>query len=89
VHGPHGSLRISFSASSNAGLSAKVSWGTRGQAFCRAADSIRVWGAFSPEAELKIHPPGEVRLIARSGAGAVLAGPTIVSAEHDVTSFGW
>jgi len=80
---------VTFTPSSNAGLSAKVSWGTRGQAFCRSADSIRVWGAFSPEVFLEIHAPGEVRLVARSGAGAVLAGPTVVSAEQDVTSFGW
>jgi len=89
LHDPHGSARITFSASYNAGLSADVSWGNRGRAFCRSADSIRVWGAFSPEVDLKIRAPGEVRLVAHSAAGAVLAGPTIVSAQHDVTSFGW
>ena len=89
VHGPNGAVRVTFAASSNAKLSADVSWGSRGRAFCHSADSIRVWGAFSPEVDLKIQAPGEVRLVARSGAGAVFAGPKIVSAEHDVMFIEW
>ncbi len=89
VHGPHGVVRVRFAAGSEPVLTADISWGNRGRATCRSADSIRVWGAFSPGMELNIQSPGQVRLVTRSGAGAVLAGPTIVSSEIDSVSFEW
>lgn len=89
VHGPHGSVRVRFAASTDPMLAVEISWGNRGRAACRSADSIRVWGAFSPDVDLKIRSPGQVRLVTRSGAGAILAGPTIVSSEIDLLSFEW
>ena len=89
VHGAHGSVRVRFTTSTDPALTAEISWGTRGRAGCRSADSIRVWGAFSPEADVVIRASGPIRLVARSGAGALLAGPTILSPELDAVSFVW
>jgi hypothetical protein len=89
VHGPHGSVRVRFATASDSVLTADISWGNRGRATCRSADSIRIWGAFKSDVDLDIQSPGEVRLFARSGAGAVLAGPTIVSSGIDALSFEW
>jgi len=89
VHGPHGAARIRFVATSEPTLTAEISWGNHGRAMCRSADSIRVWGAFSPDVDVSIRAPGQVRLIARSGAGALLAGPTVVSSALGVTAFEW
>jgi hypothetical protein len=89
VHGPHGSVRVRFIPVSDPVLTADISWGNRGRATCRSADSIRIWGAFRSDVELDIQSTGEVRLVTRSGAGAVLAGPTIVSSEIDSLSFEW
>jgi len=89
IHGTHGSVRVRVTTSTESALAADVSWGNRGRARCRSADSIRVWGTFSPEAELVIRAPGPVRLVARSVAGAVLAGPTTVSAELESASLVW
>lgn len=89
VHGAHGVVRARFGPAVDAGLVAAISWGARGHATCRSADSIRVWGSFSPDAELEIRAPGAVRLIARSAAGAVLAGPIMVSPDHTPPSLVW
>src|SRR4051812_36143678 len=64
VHGPHGSVHVGFEGSPEVTLIANVSWGNSGRAMCRSADSIRVWGSFSPEADLVIRASGQVRLIA-------------------------
>lgn len=89
VHGAHGVVRARFGPAADAGLVAAISWGARGQAMCRSADSIRVWGSFSPDAELEIRAPGAVRLIARSAAGTVLAGPIVVSPDHTPPPLVW
>ena len=89
VHGAHGVVRVRFGPAADAGLVAAISWGPRGQATCRSADSIRVWGSFSPDADLEIRARGAVRLIARSVAGAVLAGPIMVSPDDTATSLVW
>jgi len=89
VHGPHGSVHVRFARSDNPAVTAEVSWGSRGRAACRSADSIRIWGAFAPEAELVIRAPGSVRLVARSATGAILAGPTMVSPELESLTFVW
>ena len=89
VHGVHGSVRVRFAVSEGPSLTADISWGNRGRTTCRSPDSIRVWGRFSPEADLVLRAPGRVRLVARSGAGVVLGGPAIVSAEVELMSFAW
>ena len=89
VHGPHGSVHVHLDASSDATLTANVSWGSRGNAMCRSPDSIRVWGAFAPDVDLLIRAPGPVRLVVRSGAGDLLAGPTVVSADRNSIDFAW
>jgi hypothetical protein len=89
VHGAHGSVRVSFADSEGPALTADISWGSRGRAACRSLDSIRIWGAFSPEADLVVRAPGQVRLVARSGAGVVLGGPATVSSELEPMSFAW
>src|SRR5512143_3759593 len=89
VHGAHGAVRVRFGPAADAGLVAAISWGARGQATCRSADSIRVWGSFSPDAELEMRAPGAVRLIARSAAGTVLAGPIVVSPDHTPPPLVW
>lgn len=89
VHGAHGAVRARFAPTADSELVATISWGSRGQAMCRSADSIRVWGSFSPTADVVIHAPGAVRLIARSAAGAVLAGPVMVSTEAAPLPLEW
>jgi hypothetical protein len=89
VHGPHGFVHVRFALSEEPAVTAEVSWGSRGRAMCRSADSIRIWGAFAPEADLLIRAQGGVRLIARSGTGAILAGPIIVSSAIESLSLAW
>jgi hypothetical protein len=48
-----------------------------------------VWGAFRPEADVVVRASGPIRLVARSGAGTLLAGPTVVSPEFAAMSFAW
>lgn len=89
VHGAHGAVRARFGPVSDSGLVADISWGPRGHATCRSADSIRVWGSFSAAPEVVISAPGAVRLIARSSDGEVLAGPIMVSPDLAPPSLVW
>ena len=89
VHGAHGAVRARFGPAADSGLVAAISWGARGQATCRSADSIRVWGSFSPDVELEIRARGAVRLIARSAVGTVLAGPIMVSPDRTAPPLVW
>jgi hypothetical protein len=89
VHGAHGSVRVHFAAGADPVLRADISWGNQGRATCQSPDSIRIWGAFRPEADLVVRASGRVRLVVRSGAGIVLAGPATLSSGLEPMSLAW
>lgn len=89
VHGAHGEVRPRFGDIRESGLAADVSWSANGRVMCRSVDSIRVWGSFSAGADVVIHAPGAVRLVARSADGAVLAGPVTISPELAPPPLAW
>jgi hypothetical protein len=89
VHGPTGRVDVQCAASGGRGLTAAVRFGDRGRATCQSRDSIRVWGRFAPDVEVVVGAPGAVRLVARTPAGAVLAGPVMVRPDGSPTALAW
>lgn len=70
-------------------LSAELRVPNAGWARCQSDDSIRIWGRFPLDAELRVGSEHEVRLVARTPSGEILAGPVIVSADQAPTSLDW
>jgi hypothetical protein len=89
VQGARGAVRVERAAPGEPRLFADVRRGGELRATCASRDSIRVWGRFAPEVELVIRSAEPVRLVARTPAGAVLAGPLLVQPDGPPTSLGW
>src|SRR5690349_11318808 len=89
VHGPHGLVVVRHTGVSGRPLTADVQWPGRGRAACASNDSIRVWGRFDPNADVTVMSHGPVRLVVRSPAGAVLAGPISIAADAPDVELTW
>jgi hypothetical protein len=90
--GPDDGLTASFGACARgdspplqASLVAWLQVGDRGWLQCASQDSIRFWGKFSPAAELVVESSIPIRLVARTPAGDVLAGPVTLAHESPIT----
>ena len=90
--GPDDRLRTSFgtcqrgdSASVHASLVARLQLGDRSWVQCMSQDSIRFWGRFSAAADLVVESSFPIRLVVRTPAGDVLAGPVTLANESPIT----
>jgi hypothetical protein len=81
VQGAHGGVRVQRAAPTGRRLFARVGLGRDAWATCQSDDSIRVWGRFAPDVELELRSAEAVRVVARTSAGAVLAGPILLPPE--------
>lgn len=105
LHGPHGRVSVRWTdtampscsemceapepTATTTAFTADLKLAGRGFVRCRSSDAMRFWGRFSPEAELVVASTGDVRLVARTIAGEVLAGPITVSPDAPPTVLSW
>lgn len=89
VQGAHGRVHVRRGAERRRRLFADVRRGDDARATCQSDDSIRVFGRFAPEVELVVGSEAAVRLVARTPAGAVLAGPVTFAADAPPTALVW
>lgn len=73
------------SPSVRASLVARLQLDDRGWVQCASQDSIRFWGQFGPAADLVVESSFTIRLVARTPAGDVLAGPVTLAHESPIT----
>jgi hypothetical protein len=89
VQGAHGRVHVRRGSERRRGLFADVRRGDEARATCQSDDSIRVFGRFAPEVELIVGSDAAVRLVARTPAGAVLAGPVTFAVDAPPTALVW
>lgn len=89
VQGAHGRVHVRRGSERRRRLFADVRRGGDARATCQSDDSIRVFGRFAPEVELVVGSDAAVRLVARTPAGAVLAGPVTLAADAPPTALVW
>ena len=81
AHGPHGRVRVTRAAPMERRLFVRVRLPDQGWATCQSDDSVRVWGRFAPDVEVELRSAETVRIVVRTPAGAVLAGPALMPPE--------
>jgi len=80
---------VACDAPAGTSFSAQLAFAERGWVRCVSEDAMRFWGRFDPNADLIVGSIGDVRLIARTPRGDVLAGPITLSPGAPPTSLVW
>ena len=89
VQGAHGRVHVRRGPERRRRLFTDVRRGDDARATCQSDDSIRVFGRFAPDVQLVVGSDAAVRLVARTPAGDVLAGPVTLAADGPPTTLAW
>lgn len=89
VQGAHGLVHVQRGAPTERRLVARIERPGEVRATCQSDDSIRIWGRFAPAVDLVVHATEAVRLVVRTPAGSVLAGPLLLAPDGTPTALQW
>lgn len=87
--GRHGTVGVTLLPGHAGSLLAELSVGGQERARCASHESIRFWGRFGGDTHVRLAADGAVRLVARSAAGEVLAGPVEIGPARPWATLAW